>query len=543
LFRLLDATAPTATWQREVARALQTWANVSGLNVRLVSDDGSPTGTAGSPQGDSRFGDIRVAAAPEGSYLAYTYYPAGTVLGGDSFLNPNYSFRVGDTYDLYSVMLHEFGHSFGLDHSSGAVMDAYYHGVLSGLTADDVAGIQALYGARLPDAYDAASPNDTTATATSLGTDSSGQASVTADLTTLADLDYFRLTVPAGGDGTLTVTLDAGAISLLAPRLCVYDANGALVGSAEAGYGGVVSVPLTGLTAGDVYYVAVDGTTTDEFGQGAYKLTAKFGGLSGGGSGGGGGTGGLPADRYEADETPAAAAGFGSINSTSQTGLTVNTATDVDYYAFTAKTSAKYVVRTSFTGANGDLGLAVYDANLNLVGSSTGTGDGDAVTLSLAAGRRYYVKVFGVDGATNAYDLAIAKQGGKPAALRRMLGAHQAAEAGHGTYPDASFPDDDGDEVATTSSPGPAEFRTGASVAEVSVEGLDPAGPARAAEWVPSAVVGSSDDPAWLIDRTPVPPVGLVGRAARATWTKASAPTADDGPNGPALGLERGWLE
>src|SRR5262245_18246398 len=34
----LDAVTDTATWQREFARALQTWADVSTLNFRLVGD-------------------------------------------------------------------------------------------------------------------------------------------------------------------------------------------------------------------------------------------------------------------------------------------------------------------------------------------------------------------------------------------------------------------------------------------------------------------------------------------------------------------------
>ena len=34
--------APTDIWQREFARALQTWANSSNLNFHEVPDDGSP---------------------------------------------------------------------------------------------------------------------------------------------------------------------------------------------------------------------------------------------------------------------------------------------------------------------------------------------------------------------------------------------------------------------------------------------------------------------------------------------------------------------
>ncbi|HKB03736.1 MAG TPA: hypothetical protein VKD90_16045, partial [Gemmataceae bacterium] len=62
LFSLLNATIPTATWEREIARALQTWADSSTLNFRLVTDPN---------------GDIRIGAVPQGGSLAYAYYPTG----------------------------------------------------------------------------------------------------------------------------------------------------------------------------------------------------------------------------------------------------------------------------------------------------------------------------------------------------------------------------------------------------------------------------------------------------------------------------------
>src|SRR5438046_20231 len=72
LFALLDPIAPTATWQREYARALQTWADVAEINFHFVADSGLPTDTFGQQQGDSRFGDIRLGAAPLDFALAST---------------------------------------------------------------------------------------------------------------------------------------------------------------------------------------------------------------------------------------------------------------------------------------------------------------------------------------------------------------------------------------------------------------------------------------------------------------------------------------
>src|SRR5262245_35070666 len=45
LFAVYNVAYPQATWQRQVALALQSWANVSNLNFHFVADDGSPQGT------------------------------------------------------------------------------------------------------------------------------------------------------------------------------------------------------------------------------------------------------------------------------------------------------------------------------------------------------------------------------------------------------------------------------------------------------------------------------------------------------------------
>ena len=53
------------------------------------------------------------------------------------------------------MLLHETGHSLGLDHAKNPaeVMYPVYGGIRTGLTAGDIAGIQAIYGARSLDSY------------------------------------------------------------------------------------------------------------------------------------------------------------------------------------------------------------------------------------------------------------------------------------------------------------------------------------------------------------------------------------------------------
>ncbi|MFM8272336.1 MAG: matrixin family metalloprotease [Gemmata sp.] len=282
---IYDAKYPTAMWQREFARAVQTWASVTPLNFRFVADGGQAQGVSGLVQGDSRFGDIRFGAKPMGTSLAYTYYPvSSSTIGGDSNLNSNYSLNIGSQYDLYSLVLHETGHSLGLGHSSAtqSVMQSSLRTIYTGLYADDIVGIRAIYGARQADAYDARWRNDALASATPLSLDATGTVALAADLTDMADTDCYQFTVPAGLGGSWTVSVDARGLSLLSPAVSVYDAAGTLVASASAGsaYGTLASVTLTGLFAGQTYKVVADGATADVFGMGAYRLTIQPAGTS-----------------------------------------------------------------------------------------------------------------------------------------------------------------------------------------------------------------------------------------------------------------------
>jgi hypothetical protein len=144
--------------------ALDTWAAVSGFtNLGMVSDGGVGFGAAEVAGG--HLGDIRIGAIGiDGLFglLAHNYQPgteaifgAGGTIAGDSHYD-NSEFWVDDPFedgigpeiDLPTVLLHEFGHALGLGHSSDplAVMAPFYAGARRSLSADDIAGIQFLYG-------------------------------------------------------------------------------------------------------------------------------------------------------------------------------------------------------------------------------------------------------------------------------------------------------------------------------------------------------------------------------------------------------------
>ena len=147
-------------WERQIALALATWESVANINIVPVADGPYDYNTLGLAQGDPRFGDIRIGgyAFPDTTItLAQTYFPPpnGSTAAGDVELNTAMNYNIGSTYDLYSVVLHETGHSLGLNEAPNPaeVMATDYGGIRTGLQPGDIAGIQAIYGARTLDGY------------------------------------------------------------------------------------------------------------------------------------------------------------------------------------------------------------------------------------------------------------------------------------------------------------------------------------------------------------------------------------------------------
>ncbi|HET9372551.1 MAG TPA: matrixin family metalloprotease [Vicinamibacterales bacterium] len=168
--------------------ALNQWASVSGFtNLGQVADGGDVVGCGGLFNGCVEQGNIRIGAYSFENggtlILAHAFQPGTTALdppfgsiGGDMHLNVESSLLdwvddptdllggPGDiAYDFYTVVLHEIGHALGLDHATNnfSVMTTYSirGGALRTLSADDIAGIQAIYG---PAQVEASVPEPTT---------------------------------------------------------------------------------------------------------------------------------------------------------------------------------------------------------------------------------------------------------------------------------------------------------------------------------------------------------------------------------------------
>jgi hypothetical protein len=283
LFQKLNTVAPSATWQAEILRALQSWAANANINIGVVSDGGEALGAPGAIQGDSRFGDIRIAAVPLPANTIATASPftwTGSTWNGDLLLNSNYNFGVNGSgqYDLFTVAMHEAGHVFGFADTTSDKTSAMYStwtGISAGPAAQDVAALQTLYGQRSPDQFDAVASNNSFATATPLSNNLS-QTVLNADLTTVGDVDYYKVTVPLTlGLFALTAGVRTSGLSSLQPTLTIYNSSMRVVGSSSASApGGDLSVTAPTLLGG-TYYIKVDGAA-GAFGVGAYQMSFGY---------------------------------------------------------------------------------------------------------------------------------------------------------------------------------------------------------------------------------------------------------------------------
>src|SRR5262249_10495864 len=152
-----------------------------------------------------------------------------------------------------------------------------YEGVRTGLIAEDIARIQALFGARQPDSFEGSYGNDTFATAAALAmVDGAKGFPSEADITTTADKDFYKVSVGAlAGPGT--VKLQASGLSLLQARLTVYDAARNVIGSVAAAdpLHNDLTIHLNGTLLPATYYIKVESAVSGVFGVGSYRLDVR----------------------------------------------------------------------------------------------------------------------------------------------------------------------------------------------------------------------------------------------------------------------------
>lgn len=203
--------------------------------------------------------------------------------------------------------------------------------------------------------------NDSPATATpiSLGSSKNGL------ISSRYDYDYYTFKAPATGTVEIKVSSDTS--------LQVFEANGTTELTNQSDPNTRGNDVFLQVKANQTYYILVKGTLAK------YTLTL----------------GTIEQDTYEPNDTSNTAY---PINYNMTYMSKISTATDVDFYKFTARQSSNIQISLQVP-KDKNYDLLIYDASLKLVASSTkGTGVSEEVILQVTAGKTYYVKIVSPTG-------------------------------------------------------------------------------------------------------------------------------------------------
>ena len=245
VFGAITSKLQSSQATQEILRALNAWTQYAP--IKFVAGQ-NPTGTrtvyikfATRDHGDGFPFD------GPGGILAHTFYPAPPnpeSLAGDMHFDGDEDWHIGANTDLFTVAVHEAGHALGLAHvdNPAAVMYPYYR-LGSKIAADDIAGVQSLYGAPGAGAPITATPSLTLSIATPAPNSTTTAATTAMSGTTSAADGAVHVTwqKDRGASGTATGTTNwtvpAAALSL--------GANTITVTAADASHKAVQSVSIT----------------------------------------------------------------------------------------------------------------------------------------------------------------------------------------------------------------------------------------------------------------------------------------------------------
>ncbi len=272
----------TTLWQNQFRNSFTRWSQVAGLQYTEVSDDGAvfpnSAGSASAPRGDVRIGARNLDGAS--GVLAFNYFPNTGDMVLDS--SENWQSSSGTYRFLRNTVMHEHGHGLGLGHviptNSTKLMEPYLNTNFDGPQDDDIRGAQRLYG----DPYEL---NNTAATATEMDmTNTNNLALNMASLDRTADVDFYRITVPAsrkitvtvtpigstyqvGPDGGTAITINTRAIQNLRLELRASNGTTVLTSAPDTGIGNTKQVAnFLALPSGGTYFARVfsgTGSTDD----------------------------------------------------------------------------------------------------------------------------------------------------------------------------------------------------------------------------------------------------------------------------------------
>ena len=129
----------------------------------------------------------------------------------------------------------------------------------------------------------------------------------------------------------------------------------------------------------------------------------------------------FPPDVFEPNDSMGNARDLGSGNQTHDD-LTIHKPDNEDWYRWEAANSGNLNVNLGFRHADGDVDLALYDSNGNLITNSVSDNDNEQINAFVNADEGYFLQVYGYQGATNpSYSLAIDLDSDNPHPVADLL--------------------------------------------------------------------------------------------------------------------------
>jgi hypothetical protein len=124
----------------------------------------------------------------------------------------------------------------------------------------------------------------------------------------------------------------------------------------------------------------------------------------------------LTPDRFEPNDSYDTATNLGTLGDRTENGLSIHAPDNFDYYKFTAAASGALSATFSFDQSQGDVDVFLLDSDRLLLDVSATTASPERLDWNVTAGKTYFLKVLGYNGATQpSYNMVIDGPGTAPA--------------------------------------------------------------------------------------------------------------------------------